>query len=62
MITILCKGGDEDEDKDEDLKKTLSVACQGMKMKAPIQVWTGFKNRPKDHKAQNLKRFRIFNL
>ena len=53
MITILCKGGDEDEDKDEDLKKILSVACQGMKMKAPIQVWTGFRNRPKDHKAQN---------
>ena len=23
MITILCKGGDEDEDKDEDLKKIL---------------------------------------
>ena len=38
MITILCKGGDEDEDKDEDLKKILSVGCQEMKMKAPIQV------------------------
>ena len=43
MITILCKVGDEDEDEGEDLKK----------MKAPIQVWTGFKNRPKDHKAKN---------
>ena len=50
-------GGDEDEDKDEDLKKILSVACRGMKMKAPIQVWTGFKNRPKDHKGQNYKGF-----
>ena len=53
MITILCKVGDEDEDEGEDLKKILSVACQDMKMKAPIQVWTGFKNRPKDHKAKN---------
>ena len=53
MITCASVRQLKRADEGEDVKKILSVACQDMKMKAPIQVWTGFKNRPKDHKAKN---------